>query len=230
MFAPNTIGILSEIRCWLDRAVASTEVAIAKGIDAPEVKLAEAWVDYAEARYEKSINTIRAALSIDPDLDGGYYLLGRALFEAGRYQEIVDMMDTALAHAGENYNTAMPIHNALGALGKKDALQNFVYREMAVYEDALRKTPEDARVAFCWREATHCRDGLRKQTREADMAMALRPDDAMILYNSACAFCAMNNAKDAMIAIRKAMGIRLPKRDMDATGPGPRSASRRPGI
>jgi len=26
----------------------------------------------------------------------------------------------------------------------------------------------------------------------------------MILYNSACAFCAMNNAKDAMIAIKKA--------------------------
>jgi non-specific serine/threonine protein kinase len=26
----------------------------------------------------------------------------------------------------------------------------------------------------------------------------------MILYNSACAFCAMNNAKDAMNALRKA--------------------------
>lgn len=36
------------------------------------------------------------------------------------------------------------------------------------------------------------------------MAMALRPDDAMILYNTACAYCAMNNAKDAMNAIRKA--------------------------
>jgi len=36
------------------------------------------------------------------------------------------------------------------------------------------------------------------------MAMALRPDDAMILYNTACAFCAMNNAKDALTAIRKA--------------------------
>ena len=40
--------------------------------------------------------------------------------------------------------------------------------------------------------------------READMAMVLRPDDTMILYNIACVFCRMNNAKDAMIALKKA--------------------------
>ena len=189
---------------WLDRAVASTEVAIAKGIDAPEVKLAEAWVDYAGGRYEKAINTVRAALAIDPDVDGGFYLLGRALFEAGRYQEIVDMMETAIAHAGENYNTVMPIHNALGALGKKDALLNFVHREMAVYEEALRKTPEDARVRILLAGNYALLGRFEDAKRETDMAMALRPDDAMILYNSACAFCAMNNAKDAMNALRKA--------------------------
>jgi non-specific serine/threonine protein kinase len=189
---------------WLDRAVASTEVAIAKGVDAPEVKLAEAWVDYAEARYEKAINTVRAALAIDPDVDGGYYLLGRALFEAGRYQEIVDMLETALAHAGENYNTVMPIHNALGALGKKDAMMNFVHREMAVYEDALKKTPEDARVRVLLAGNYALLGRFDDAKREADMAMALRPDDAMILYNSACAYCAMNNAKDAMAALKKA--------------------------
>jgi TolB-like protein/Flp pilus assembly protein TadD len=189
---------------WLDRAVASTEVAIAKGIDAPEVKLAEAWVDYAGGRYEKAINTIRAALSIDPDLDGGYYLLGRALFEAGRYQEIVDMMETAIAHAGENYNTVMPIHNALGALGKKDALLNFVHREIAVYEEALKKTPEDARVRILLAGNYALHGRFEDAKRETDMAMALRPDDAMILYNSACAFCAMDNVKDARHALKKA--------------------------
>jgi non-specific serine/threonine protein kinase len=40
--------------------------------------------------------------------------------------------------------------------------------------------------------------------READMAMVMRPDDTMILYNTACVFCAMNNAADALNAIKKA--------------------------
>ena len=191
-------------QAWLDRAIASTRIASAKGTEAPEVKLAEAWVDYAEGRYEMAVDTMRKALETHPDLEGGYYLLGRALFESGRYQEIVDMMEEALSHAGENYNTVMPIHNALGALGKKDAMMNFVHREMAVYEEALKKTPEDARVRVLLAGNYALLGRFDEAKREADMAMALRPDDAMILYNTACAFCAMDNAKDAMIAIKKA--------------------------
>src|SRR5438445_7136541 len=118
---------------WIDRAIAATRKASAIGHDAPAIGLAEAWVDFAEGRYADAVYKARAALDQDPDLDGGYDLLGRALFESGRYQEIVDIMEVALAHAGENYNTAMPIHNALGALGKKEALNNYVHRETAIY-------------------------------------------------------------------------------------------------
>ena len=188
---------------WIDRAVAATQKASAIGHDAPEVKLAEAWVDYAEGRYEAAVETVRAALDRDPDLDGGYYLLGRALFEAGRYQEVVDIMETALAHAGENYNTALPIHNALGALGKTDALNNYVHREIALYEGHVKKVPEDARARVLLAGGYALQGRLEEAKREADMAMALRPDDTMILYNVACAFCLMNNTKDAMIALKK---------------------------
>ena len=189
---------------WLDRAIAATKLARAGGYDAPDVKLAQAWVDYAEGRYGDAVITISDALKKNPDLDGGYYLLGRALFEAGRYQEVVDMMEEAIAHAGENYNTVMPIHNALGALGKTDALNNFIHRELAIYEDALKRTPEDARVRILLAGGYAKQGRFEEAKRETDMAMALRPDDAMILYNSACVFCSLNNAKDAMNAMRKA--------------------------
>jgi tetratricopeptide (TPR) repeat protein len=189
---------------WLDRAIAASKMASEKGTDAAEVKLAEAWVDYAEGRYERAVNTMRATLETYPDIDGGYYLLGRALFEAGRYQEVADMMEDALAHAGENYNTVMPIHNALGALGKKEALRNFAHRELAVYEEALKKTPEDARVRVLLAGCYALQGRFDEAKREAEMAMALRPDDAMMLYNTACVFCAMNNGKDAMATLKKA--------------------------
>jgi serine/threonine protein kinase/tetratricopeptide (TPR) repeat protein len=192
---------------WLDRANAATRKAIADGSDAPEVKLAEAWVDYAKGDYEKTVETVRAALMHDPDLDGGYYLLGRALFEAGRYQEIVDMMEEALAHAGENYNTVLPIHNALGALGKNDALNNYVHRELAVYEGQVKKVPEDARARVLLAGCFARQGRYEEAKREADMAMALRPDDTMILYNTACTFCSMNNTKDAMAALKKAWDV-----------------------
>jgi len=189
---------------WLDRAVAATHKASANGNDAPEIKLAEAWVTFAEGRYGVAIDIVRAALARTPDLDGGYYLLGRTLFAAGRYQEVVDMMEEALAHAGENYNTTVPIHNSLGALGKKDALMNYLHREVAIYEAHLKKVPEDARARVLLASDYATQGRFDDAKREANMAMILRPDDSMILYNTACVFCAMNNTPDALIAITKA--------------------------
>jgi serine/threonine protein kinase len=188
---------------WIDRAIAATRKASSAGNDAPEVRLAEAWVDFVETRYGDAVDKMRPALERDPDLDGGYYLLGRALFEAGRYQEIVDIMEDALAHAGENYNTTIPIHNALGALGKKDALKNYLHREIALYEEHLRKVPEDARVRVLLAGDYAASGRTDDAKREADMAIALRPDDTMILYNTACVFGLMDNPKDAMAALRK---------------------------
>ncbi|MEO7659459.1 MAG: protein kinase [Pyrinomonadaceae bacterium] len=188
---------------WIDRAIAATRKASANGNDAPEIRLAESWVEFAEGRYDAAVDKVRTALERDPDLDGGYYLLGRALFEAGRYQDIAEIMEDALAHAGENYNTTIPIHNALGALGKKEALKNFIHREIAVFEEHLKKVPEDARARVLLASDYAMQGRLEDAKREADMAIALRPDDTMILYNTACVFCAMNNPKDAMVALKK---------------------------
>jgi tetratricopeptide (TPR) repeat protein len=189
---------------WIDRAIAATQKASAHGHEAPEIQCAEAWVLFAEGRYDEAADKIRLALGRAPDLDGGYYLLGRALFSAGRYQEVADIMEDALAHAGENYNTTIPIHNSLGALGKTDALKNYIHREIAIYEEHLKKVPEDARARVLLAADYAKQERFEEAKREADMAMILRPDDSMILYNTACVFCEMKNAGDALIAIKKA--------------------------
>src|SRR5258705_3638755 len=189
---------------WIDRAIAATRKASAKGHDAPEIQCAEAWVMFADGRYGEAVDKIRMALSRNPDHDGGYYLLGRALFAAGRYQEVLDIMEEALKHSGENYNITVPIHNALGALGKRDALKNYLHREIAIYEAHLKKVPEDARARVLLAGDYATQGRLEDAKREADMAMALRPDDTMILYNTACVFGAMNKTGEALIAIKKA--------------------------
>ena len=154
-------------------------------------------------RNEAAVEKVQAAIQRDPDVDGGYYLLGRALFLAGRYQEIVDSMEDALAHSGENYNTTVTINNALGALGKKDALANFLHRQIAVLEGHTKKVPEDARarvlLAVCYVQMGRDEDSKR----EADIAVALRPDDTMVLYNVACLHCLANRPVEALAALKR---------------------------
>ena len=189
---------------WIDRVNVAAQKAIATGRDEPEIRCAEAWLDFAQGNYASSVDKIRAALARDPDIDGGYHLFGRALFESGRYQEVLDIMEDALAHAGENYNTTIPIHNALGALGKTDALKNYTFREIALYETQLKKTPEDARVRVLLAGDYAYQNRFEDAQRELDLAMALRPNDTMILYNSACTLAEMDRLPEAMAALKKA--------------------------
>ncbi len=41
--------------------------------------------------------------------------------------------------------------------------------------------------------------------REAALAMALRPNEATVLYNAVCVFCHLNRKSEAMDALRKAL-------------------------
>jgi non-specific serine/threonine protein kinase len=40
--------------------------------------------------------------------------------------------------------------------------------------------------------------------REVNLAMLLRPDEASVLYNAACAFCKLKRKPEALDALRKA--------------------------
>jgi serine/threonine protein kinase/Tfp pilus assembly protein PilF len=189
---------------WIDRAKTASQTASALGSDSPDIQVAEAWILYAEGKYDEAVRRVREAIARKGDAEGAYYLLGRALFAAGKYQEVADMAEAAVAAAGEDYNIYVPIHNAFGALGKKDALRNVVLQRIQVLEAHLKKFPEDARgrtlLATDYAHVERVDDAFR----DANLAMALRPNDAMVMYNVACVFGQLGRKPEALEALRKA--------------------------
>jgi serine/threonine protein kinase len=189
---------------WIDRALAASEKASAFGKDAPEVLCAEAWILYMKEEYDLSEKKVRQAIALKADTESAYYLLGRSLFAAGRYHEILADADSAIANSGENYNVWVPIANALGALGKVDAARNSRHQRIQVLESHLAKVPEDARARVLLSSDYGATGRIDDAAREANMAMALRPNDALVLYNVACTFCELGRKDDAINALRKA--------------------------
>jgi serine/threonine protein kinase/Flp pilus assembly protein TadD len=187
---------------WIARATAASERASALGKGAPEVIVAEAWVLYMKEQYEQSERRARQAIAKKPDTESAYYLLGRALFAAGRYQEVVDMADEAIAHSGDNYNIYVPLLNAMGALGKN--IDNARQQCMQVLEAQLSKVPEDARARVLLAGYYAAMKRVDDATHEANMAMALRPNDAIVMYNVSCCFCQLGKKDEALSALRKA--------------------------
>jgi non-specific serine/threonine protein kinase len=189
---------------WTERAQAASRRAVAIQPELPEVQVAQGWILYAERRHDEAIQCCRRAIERKRDCEGAYYLLGRVLFAAGRYQEVADMADAALEASGDDYNVYVPIENSLMALGKLEKVRNFVARRMQALENHVTQVPEDARAR------THLAIayiGLARRddaVRELNMAMTLRPNDAMVLYNTACVFCRMNKKAEALTSLTKA--------------------------
>lgn len=147
---------------------------------------------------------VKKAIERKRDCEGAYYLLCRALFAAGRYQEIVDVAEDAIAASGEDYNVYVPITNAFGAMGKDEAKRNMIQRRIAAFENHLRQVPEDARARVLlgadYAELGRENDALR----ELNLAVTLRANEASILYNAACLYCSLKRKPEALEVLRKA--------------------------
>jgi len=204
----------------MERGKAASQKASALRPDLPEVKVGEAWIHCADGRYDEAVRVVRQAIERKRDCEGAYYLLVRALFVAGRYQEVASIADVALESGGEDYNAYVPIMNALSALGKEEAQKNIRQRLIAALENHLKQVPEDARARILlgghYAEIGRTEDAVR----ETNLAMTLRANEAVVLYNAACNYCLLKRRPEALDAIRKAWeaGFRDPdwaRRDPD---------------
>jgi serine/threonine protein kinase/Flp pilus assembly protein TadD len=189
---------------WMERAKAAAQKATALSPDLPEVQVGEAWIQCADGRYEEAVRTVKQAIERKRDCEGAYYLLVRALFASGRYQEVASIADVALEASGEDYNAYVPVMNSLAALGKDDALKNIRQRLISALENHLKKVPEDARARILlgghYAEVNRIDDAVR----ETNLAITLRPNEAVVLYNAACNYCLLKRKPEAIDALRKA--------------------------
>ncbi|HYY70542.1 MAG TPA: protein kinase [Terriglobales bacterium] len=189
---------------WMQRAMKASESAVVLRPDLPEVQVAQAWILYANGKYDEAVAVVQKAIERKRDSEGAYYILMRTLFSAGRYQEVANLADAAIEASGDDYNVYVPIMNSLGALGKEDARRNMRQRFTTALERHLKQVPEDARARILLAGNYAEMNRVDEAVRETNLAITLRPNEATVLYNAACTFCSMKKKREALEALRKA--------------------------
>jgi serine/threonine protein kinase/tetratricopeptide (TPR) repeat protein len=189
---------------WIHRARAAAERAMALQPDVPEVMVAQAWILYAKGQYDEMTAIVRNVIAHKRDCEGAYYLLLRGLYASGKYQDVANVADEAIESSGTDYNVYVPIMNSLGALGKEEALRNIRQRGIQALEGHLRQVPEDARARILLAPWYAMEGRHDDAVRETNLAMLLRPNEAMVHYNAACTLCLMHKKSEALDALAKA--------------------------
>ena len=194
----------SRDQVWVERAREASGKAVALRWDLPEVQVSQAWVLYAADLHDEAVRMVKKAIERKRDCEGAYYLLCRALFAGGRYQEVVDAAEAAIEASGEDYNVYIPIVNSMGALGKTEAVRNMTQRRIAALENHLKQVPEDARARILVGGDYGYLGRREDALRELNLAVTLRANEASILYNAACLYCNLGIKPEALDALRKA--------------------------
>lgn len=194
----------SRDQVWVERAREASGKAVALRWDLPEVQVSQAWVLYAAELHNEAVRMVKKAIERKRDCEGAYYMLCRALFAAGRYQEVVDVAETAIEASGEDYNVYVPILNSLGSMGKEEARRNMAQRFTSALEDHLKHVPEDARARVLLANNYAEYGQVENSLRELNLAITLRANEASILYNAACVYCMLKRKPEALNALRKA--------------------------
>jgi serine/threonine protein kinase/Flp pilus assembly protein TadD len=173
--------------------------------DLPEVLSARARILYAQQHYEESIKLALAAVAQQPECEGAHDVLGRAYFSSGRYEDAAKLAESALEIVSNDYNALIPLINSMERLGRMADAERLRRREMEVLQDQLQHFPDDvrARVLLAADLAT-VGDSLGA-TMQVKIAVAMRPSDALILYNAACTYGLLGMKEEAMEMFKRSV-------------------------
>jgi non-specific serine/threonine protein kinase len=173
--------------------------------DLPDVLSARARIEYAQQHYDNAISLARRAVQQQPECEGAHDVLGRAYFSAGRYEEGAALADSALEIVSNDYNALVPLINSLEKVGRVADAERLRRREREVLELQLQRFPDDVRARILLASDQASAGETEDAIMHAKIAVAMRPNDANVLYNAACTYGLLGMKIDALELFRRSV-------------------------
>ncbi len=188
---------------WLEKGTTAAENALLLEPKLAEALLAQGRIAYAVKRFEEGIKFAQQAIKRKPDCDGAYFVLARAYVASGHPEKVVAIIEAALAANGDDYNVYVPLMVALERAGDKEAAGRLRQRCLEALEQQLSLVPEDVRARILLASNLAWLGRNDEAAQALQIAIALRPNDANILYNAACTYAILQNKQEALSLLKK---------------------------
>ena len=156
-------------------------------------------------RYDDAEREFDAAIRLDPQLYEGHYYFALARFQQGKLAEAAKLFEQAASVRPEDYQAPILAAQSYAGLGQH-AMADAGYRRAAItVERHIELNPDDPRALYMGANIL-CHIGRREQGLEwGDRALALDPEDAGVLYNTACLNAVAGRSDYAIELLEKAV-------------------------
>lgn len=172
--------------------------------------LAEAHVFAGQAlavqrRHTEAATEFDRAIELDPTLFDAYYLYARSSFESGDLEKAAQLFEKAQRVRPEDYQSPIFLGVALTQLGRRDEALRVDQLGIKSAEKYLELNPDEAR-AYSLGANVLVRLGEKERSKQwCEQAMALAPNDPIILYNAACHLAQLGEAERALDGLERAI-------------------------
>jgi serine/threonine protein kinase/Flp pilus assembly protein TadD len=156
-------------------------------------------------RWDEAAREFEEAMRLDPNLFDAPYQYAQTQLSQGKYEDAVRLGERAYLLRPEDYQVLAFVGLAMKSMGRhRDAL-TYYKRQAKLIEEHLERHPDDARACIMGASAMANIGDEERSAYYAARAMAVDPEDPMVLYNVACAYGILGRNKECLDALERAV-------------------------
>ncbi len=156
-------------------------------------------------RWDEASREFEEAMRLDPNLFEAPYQYAQTQLSQGKYEDAVKLGERAALLRPEDYQVLAFVGLALKSMGRHDEALIYYRRQAKLIEEHLERHPDDARACIMGASASANVGDSERSAYYAARAMAVDPEDPMVLYNVACAFGILGKNKECLDALERAV-------------------------
>jgi tetratricopeptide (TPR) repeat protein len=156
-------------------------------------------------RDEEAEQAFDMAARLDPNLFEACYFHARHCFVHGQLEKAASLYEEAMRVRPEDHQSPLLVAQIYDDLGRHEDARAARLRGIVLAEEHLKLNPDDARAVYMAANGMAAL-GQRERGREwAGRALAMRPEDGMMLYNVGCIYALLGCPEDAIATLEKAV-------------------------
>ncbi len=170
-----------------------------------EAHLARGMAVMLSKHFEEAVPEFEQAMALNPKLFEAVFWYARARLSQGNYEDAVKLFERAASLRPEDYETQKFLSQAFRSLARNDESDAALRKTIKLIELHLELNPDDSRALIIGAAANASVGDTERAAQYAARAIAVDPDDPMLLYNIACTYGILGKTDDCLNALEKAV-------------------------
>ena len=155
--------------------------------------------------YELAESEFNIALDLNPSSYEAYYYYGRTRFHQGDMEKAAELFEKAAEVNPDDYQSRLLRVQVLSGLGRLEEAEKEAIQGIAAAERHLEWNPDDARAFHLGAGSLILLGDIDRAERWLQRALAIDPDDSVVLYNVACNYANIGNIELALDYLEQAI-------------------------